>query len=225
MNRGLIGVVRREPVLGMNSVYADKNFVDEHLAGVALRHISDEGEPVAAEKTPRHADLDFCQVAELHRDIEGIGQDGNGLAMADAARHLCRRGARSYGNNLAVGDQARRHQPYPAFLGRAFLFLLVKGGNMAERLIQHRGNQNCTAVIAPQKTLSFQLAQVAANGSRGDLKMLRQALNGDLAIAQELLQDLLRTPLRGDVLSGHSPLLVPRINARSYRIACDAGDL
>src|SRR5947208_9290761 len=100
VNRGLIGVVRREPVLGMNSVYADKNFVDEHLAGVALRHISDEGEPVAAEKPPRHADLDFCQVAELHRDIEGIGQHGNDLSLSYAARNLRRRESSSYCNNI-----------------------------------------------------------------------------------------------------------------------------
>src|SRR5215510_16354367 len=126
MDGCLVRIIRSQPALRVHSVYTDKCLIDEHLAGIALRDISHQGEPVTTQKTPRHTNFDIYQVAQLHGDVDSVGQDCNAFTMADAAGHLCRGSTGPDGNDVAVRDQARRENSDPSFLGRAFFFLLLK---------------------------------------------------------------------------------------------------
>src|SRR5215471_5432566 len=126
VNRGLIRIVGRKAVLGMNSIDPYKNLVNEDFRGVALRHITNDSEPVPAEVSPGDANLDVRQMAELHRYVYRVGQHSNTFAVANAAGDLCCCCACAYRDNFSVGNEICCHESYSTFLSNALLFLLLK---------------------------------------------------------------------------------------------------
>src|SRR5215510_3132806 len=102
MDGCLVRIVSREAMFGVRSVNPNKGLIKKHLADVALGHITYEREPVAAQRAPGHGNLDFRQVAELHRDVDGVGDDRDSLTMTNAPRQLSGCGTGTNRDGFAV---------------------------------------------------------------------------------------------------------------------------
>src|SRR5215472_7021010 len=110
----------------MDSVESNECLINENLARGSLRHVAYQGEPPFAKEATGHAYVDFRKVAEFHRDVYGVGQDGDSFAMADGPRDLGRRCAGAYRNGVAVRNEACGNQAYPAFFGSAPVLLVTE---------------------------------------------------------------------------------------------------
>src|SRR5215472_6499369 len=127
-------------------------------------------------------------MAQFHRDIDCVGKDRDAFAMANAARNLGSGSASADGYDVAVVYQAGGFESYLPLFSLAFLFLFLKGRDVPERLIQHWRNGDGAAVIASQQSLSFQVAQVSANGHGRYAEPVREVFDRDLSVTEQFLQ-------------------------------------
>jgi len=95
-------------VLGMKAIHTNKGLINEHFCCISLRNIANQSKPVATQVAACHANLDIRKVTQLHCHIKGIGENGNSLAMPDAASNLCRRSTCADRDDFSIGDKTSR---------------------------------------------------------------------------------------------------------------------
>src|SRR5205814_7384046 len=86
VNRCLVRIVRCQSTISVSAVNSDKGLVKKCLADVLLRHISNQGEPVAAETSTRHRHFYFGQVTKFHRDVNRVSNYRYSFAMTNGSR-------------------------------------------------------------------------------------------------------------------------------------------
>src|ERR1051325_4908950 len=160
----LVGIIGGQAVLGMNAVHAYEYLVDEHLADGGDGDGAGEREPVAAHRAARDDDFQIDAMAELHSDVDGVGEDCDSLAVTNAARDLCGGRARAEGHYIAVLYDLGGGQPDTTFLSRVLLFLRAEGRDVSERLVEHRLYADGPAVRAHEQPRVLQFGQLSSDG-------------------------------------------------------------
>ena len=178
-----------ESALGVDAVDADEEDVDKDAAHAGDGGGADEGEPVAAEMAAGDEDLNVFAVAELHGDVDGVGDDGDAAEGVEAADNFRGGGSGGEGDGVAGGDELRGGEGDAAlFVGEA-ADLILEGAVVAEGLVEERLDGDGSAMGAAEEAGRFKVLQVAADGGKRDIEFVAQGLDGGRACVAELLED------------------------------------
>jgi hypothetical protein len=86
----------------VDPIHAYEYLVDEDLTDAFNGSRSNESEPVAAQKAPGDDDLQIIAVAQLHRHVNSIRQNGDSFVKTYAARNLRRCGSGADREDVAI---------------------------------------------------------------------------------------------------------------------------
>src|SRR5271168_1230611 len=132
---GLLGFEGGDAAFEIESGDADEGLVEVDVAQEVERGLAGEGEgPGPGEGSAGEHGFDGGLVAELHTDVQRIGDDGDATAMAEGAAHLGGGGAGGEADGLLFADQLGGGEADAALLIGGPEFAGLKGGVVAKWL-------------------------------------------------------------------------------------------
>ena len=132
-------------------------------------------------------------IAELHADVDGVGDDLDFVAMTEAAADVSGGGAGGEANGFAGLDELCCGQADAALFSGVALLAGEKRAVVAERFIEQGLDERGAAVGAPDEAAVLKPGQVAADAGRRTAGFSQNLVDGGAAGAQEELDDFLRS--------------------------------
>ncbi len=167
VDQRLVGFEGGGSALGVEAGDAEKYLVHDDVVEEGERGVAGEREgPGPWNDAAGEIGADAGLVAEFHADVDGVGDDLNLVAMADAAADVGGGGAGGEADGFVGLDELGGGEADAAFfLGKALL-AGEEGAVVAERLVEQRLDEGGAAVGAANEAAAFQLGEVAADAGR-----------------------------------------------------------
>ena len=190
VDQRLVGLQRGGAALGIQSGHAQKHLVHIDVVEEGQRRVAGERErPRPGNHAAGQIGADAGLVAQLHADVDGVGDHLNLVAMAQAAADVRGGGAGGEAHGLVGLDQFGGGQADAAFfLGKALL-ARQEGAVVAERLVEQRLDQGGAAMGAADQAAVFKPRQVAPDAGRRGAGHGQNLLDGGGSGAEQELDD------------------------------------
>jgi hypothetical protein len=136
-------------------------------------------------------DLEIRHIAEFHANVDGVGDDRDVAAVAQAPCYPSCGSACRQTDGFVLCDQfGRGHSDVPLLLHKA-MFAGLERRVVAKRLIEQFLHQSRAAVGAPDQAPGLQARQIPADTRSRRSQRSDQLLHGDGTFLQQQLQDLI----------------------------------
>jgi len=193
-----------QALFGVDPIYANKHRVrKEHFRGVRGQWAY-ERKPVATQLSTSHDYFDILLVTQLHRNVDGVGYDGNSFQRFQTTSYFGGGCAATQGNGLSglyqFGGSARNA---PLFVREA-VDLVLKGSVVPEWLIKERADGHSSSTRAPQQAATSQVVEVATDGCKRSSQLGAEFVGPNRSGPLKLTEDVFVTSHQIVCLSGHT---------------------
>ena len=165
----LVGLQGGGSALGIEAGDAEKDLVHDDVVEEGERGVAGKREgPGPGNDAAGEIGADAGLVAEFHADVDGVGDDLNLVAVAEAAADVGGGGAGGEADGFVGLDELGCGETDAAFFLGEALLAGEERAVVAERLVEERLDEGGAAVGAANEAAAFQLGEVAADaGGRG----------------------------------------------------------
>ena len=187
---GLFGLERGDSSLEIEACDSDEGLVEVDVAEEVESRLAGEGEgPGPGESSSGEHGLDGGLIAEFHADVDGVGDDGDAVAMTERTANLRGGGTGGESDGLLLTDELAGGDTDTTLLVGGAEFAGLEGSVVAVGFVEERLEEGGTAVGAEDETSFFKAGEIAANaGSRGAY-LVHELLNGDIPGSEQGLHN------------------------------------
>jgi len=190
-NENFFGLKLGDAALGVDAGEREEETVHVDVVEEVEGGLANEGKgPCPGHDTAGEEGADAGLVAEFHADIDGVSDDLEVLAVAEAAANEGGGGAGGEADGLVGLDEFCSGEADAALFRGIALLTGEERGIEAERLVEERLDEGCASVGATDEAAVLQARKIAADGRAGGTCDGEEFLDSSGAGAEEMLQEL-----------------------------------